>query len=327
MADSSMISVAFNNLENIFDTVDDPHILDDDFTAEGTLQWTKERYENKLYKLSRAISQIGMETIDRPPSIVGVAEVENKKVLADLVSYNGLKELNYSFVHHNSPDERGIDTGLLYRKEDFEPLESATVTVMVYNPEDERDFTRDILYVRGNLFGEMVHIYVNHWPSRRDGDQKTDYKRITAAKTLIKHLKGVKEAYPHGKFIIMGDFNDNPNSESVKDHLIVDGLFNPMTPMLIPTKQGSVTYKGRWNLFDQIIISTNFFATQEEGLKFDRAEILSERFLEDWNERFEGFPFRTYAGRKYIGGYSDHFPVYIVLKNSRSKTSGKKTVI
>src|SRR5690606_28946847 len=162
MADSSMISVAFYNLENLFDTVDDPHILDDDFTAEGTLQWTKERYENKLFKLSRAISEIGYETINRPPSIVGVAEVENKKVLNDLISYNGLKDLEYDFVHHNSPDERGIDTGLLFKKGHFEPLESATVTVMVYNPENERDFTRDILYVRGNLHGEMVHVYVNH---------------------------------------------------------------------------------------------------------------------------------------------------------------------
>src|SRR5690606_40953063 len=111
------------------------------------------------------------------------------------------------------------------------------------------------------------------------GDQKTDYKRITAAKTLIKHLNSVKEAYPQGKFIIMGDFNDNPNSESVKDHLIVDGLFNPMTPMLIPTKQGSVTYKGRWNLFDQIIISTNFFATKEKVCSFTLLKLLTNRFL------------------------------------------------
>lgn len=315
MTNSNYISVAFYNLENLFDTTDDPHILDDDFTIEGPLQWTKERYENKLFKLSKAISKIGYEDINRHPSIVGLAEVENKKVLNDLIDYDGLKELNYDYVHHNSPDERGIDTALLYRKDDFEVLESATITLMVYNLEKQRDFTRDILYVRGNLLGEMVHIYINHWPSRRDGAEGTAYKRITAAKTLVKHLESVKETYPDGKFIIMGDFNDDPTSESINEHLLIDSLYNPMLTMLIPTEQGSATYKGRWNLFDQIMISTNFFATDKSALRFVRAEILSERFLEDWDKRYEGFPFRTYAGRKYLGGYSDHFPVYLILEN------------
>src|SRR5690606_22035241 len=199
-----------------------PHILDDDFTVDGELQWTKERYENKLYKLSKAISQIGYEHTNSHPSIVGVAEVENKKVLNDLISYDGLKELGYDYVHHNSPDERGIDTALLYKKSDFEVLESATITLMVYNPEQERDFTRDILYVRGNLKGEMVHLYVNHWPSRRDGAEATAYKRIEAAKTLLEHLENVKQHYPKAKFIIMGDFNDDPNSESINEHLLID---------------------------------------------------------------------------------------------------------
>lgn len=315
MTDSKNISVAFYNLENLFDTTNDPHILDDDFTAEGFLEWTKERYQNKLFKLSKAISEIGYEDINQHPSIVGVAEVENRKVLTDLINCNGLEELGYDFVHYNSPDERGIDTALLYRKDDFEVLESTTITVMVYNPENERDYTRDILYVRGNLHGEMVHIYVNHWPSRRDGDEGTAYKRITAAQTLSKHLEIVKQTYPNAKFIIMGDFNDNPNSESIKDHLVINGLFNPMVTMLIPEDQGSTTYRGRWNLFDQIIISTNFFARDAKGLSFDRAAILSDRFLQDWDKRYEGFPFRTYAGPKYIGGYSDHFPVYVVLQN------------
>ena len=314
MTDSSNISVAFYNLENLFDTTDDPHSLDDDFTPAGSMEWTTERYENKLFKLSKAISQSGFEDIGQHPSIVGVAEVENRRVLTDLIGYDGLKDLNYDFVHHNSPDERGIDTALLYRKDDFEVLDKSTITIMVYNPENERDYTRDILYVRGNLHGEMVHIYVNHWPSRRQGGEETAYKRITAAQTLIQHLEGVKQHYPDAKFLIMGDFNDNPNSKSIKDYLVVEGLFNPMLPMLIPKESGSVTYRGRWNLFDQIIISTNFFATVDNGLTFDRAEILSERFLEDWDKRYEGFPFRTYAGRKYLGGYSDHFPVYVVLK-------------
>src|SRR5699024_9187237 len=115
--------------------------------------------------------------------------------------------------------------------------------------------------------------------------------------------------------IIMGDFNDDPNSESINEHLLIDSLYNPMLTMLIPTEQGSATYRGRWNLFDQIIVSTNFFAAEKSELRFVRAEILSERFLEDWDERYEGFPFRTYAGRKYLGGYSDHFPVYLILEN------------
>src|SRR5690606_33713762 len=219
MSNSNYISVAFYNIENLFDTTDDPHILDDDFTSDGALQWTEERYENKLFKISKAISKIGYEDVKRPPSIVGLAEVENKKVLKDLINYDGLKENNYDFVHHNSPDERGIDTALLYRKGDFEVLESSSLTLMVYNLEKERDFTRDILYVRGNLHGEMVHIYVNHWPSRRQGGEETAYIRITAAQTLIQHLEGVIQHYPDAKLLIMGDFNDSPNSKSIREYV------------------------------------------------------------------------------------------------------------
>src|SRR5690606_12647118 len=187
MSNSNYISVAFYNIENLFDTTDDPHILDDDFTSDGALQWTEERYENKLFKISKAISKIGYEDVKRPPSIVGLAEVENKKVLNDLINYDGLKENNYDFVHHNSPDERGIDTALLYRKGDFEVLESASLTLMVYNLEKERDFTRDILYVRGNLHDEMVNIYVNNWTSLSACAEGPVYNQLIVATTLVLH--------------------------------------------------------------------------------------------------------------------------------------------
>lgn len=315
MSKSTLITVAFYNLENLFDTIDDPNILDDDFTEKGSLKWTEQRYDNKVFKLSKAISQIGYETTRTLPAIVGLAEVENKKVLNDLVNHDGLKEGGYDYVHYNSPDERGIDTAMLYRKDCFEVLEAAPITVLVYNQEKIRDFTRDILYVRGKLYGEVVHFYVNHWPSRREGAQETDYKRIAAAQTVIKHVEKVKESDPDGTFIIMGDFNDDPASKSINEYLLMDEFYNPMLSMLMPDEVGSSTYKARWNLFDQILISTNLLASNKNALSFIRSEILSERFLEDWDKRYQGFPFRTYAGRKYLGGYSDHFPVYIILHN------------
>ncbi|MCM5662159.1 endonuclease/exonuclease/phosphatase family protein [Galbibacter mesophilus] len=306
-------TVAFYNLENLFDTVNDPNILDDDFTAEGRLMWTRERYENKIHKLGMAISQIGEKDAAHPPAFIGVAEVENKAVLNDLVASADLKKYNYKYVHFNSPDERGIDTALLYCSDLVEVLEAKPITLLVYNQPNIRDFTRDILYVRAEMGGEEIHVFVNHWPSRRQGAGETAHKRIAAAKLIHEHIDEIRLKHASPKFIIMGDFNDDPNSTSIKDYLVKDRLYNPMLTLLNPTERGSLTHKAAWNLFDQIIISTNFFDVSEGKLRFKKADILDERFLEEWDKKYEGFPFRTYVGKKYLGGYSDHFPVYLIF--------------
>ncbi|UOB15927.1 endonuclease [Abyssalbus ytuae] len=307
-------TVAFYNLENLFDTENDPLTLDDDFTPRGFKNWNKKRYEKKLYKLGKAISSVGYHKAHKSPAVVGLAEIENKKVIQDLVNSRHLKEKDFDIIHYESPDERGIDTGFIYQKRHFEVLKSEVEPLLVYDELGVRDYTRDILHVTGVLNNEPVHILVNHWPSRRDGAELTSYKRIEAAKTVHQIIERVKAVEANPSFIIMGDFNDDPFSESIKQHLVTPELYNPMEKLLNPYKRGSLNHKFNWNLFDQIIFSTNFFDIEEDTHAFAHADIFDEKFLAEWKGKYKGNPFRTYAGRKYLGGYSDHFPVYIQLK-------------
>lgn len=307
------ISVAFYNLENLFDTEDDPNTLDDDFTAEGYKNWNGKRYSNKLRKLGRVISQVGLKETEGAPALLGVAEVENKEVLLNLIETKELKDVGYDVVHYDSPDERGIDVGLLYRKEYFEVLESETVSVYLESEFGERDYTRDILHVTGNLQGIKTHVLVNHWPSRRSGVEESEPKRITAAQKNRSIVETIQEQDPEARIIIMGDFNDGPHNESVKNHLVQKDLYNPMV-FLNTRYEGSLNHDFEWYLFDQIILSTNFMRLHENPLTYDMSNIYNEHYLTEFKGRFKGNPFRTYAGKRYLGGYSDHFPVYCVFK-------------
>ena len=306
-------TVGFYNLENLFDTEDHPDLLDDDFTPGGFKGWTPKRYENKLYKLGKTIASIAKADRAGLPVLLGMAELENHVVLEDLLQTEALKNRNLGYVHFDSPDERGIDTALCYHREHFEPESRETIPLLVYETDGRRDYTRDILYVNGHLNGERVHVFVNHWPSRRSGDRETAHKRMTAAKTLQSYIESLRYEDPGANCIVMGDFNDDPHSESLRYLEDQSGLHNPMRPLFHP-EQGSAKYKDRWMLFDQILISHTFLNSQPGTHRFDRADIFGPEFLQEWEEPFKGKPFRTYAGRKYLGGYSDHFPVYIKLK-------------
>lgn len=310
---NSLYTIAFYNLENLFDTVDDLKTLDDDFLPHAERRWNLSRYQKKLYKLSSVIAKIGTAKSTKSPILVSVAEVENKKVLEDLVTTKKMKLHNYGIVHYNSPDERGIDVGLLYQKEYFEVITSNTVTVLVDNEPGVRDFTRDILHVEGLLNEEKIHVLVNHWPSRRDGAEGTAYKRIIAAKKNRELVETIREQDPEAKIVIMGDFNDDPNSESVKEHLVQQDLYNPMEK-LHTRYRGSLSYRSQWNNFDQIILSHSFHKFQQGKHSFNHADIFDRDYVKVFKGRYKGSPFRTYAGPNYQGGYSDHFPVYISLK-------------
>lgn len=306
-------TIAFYNLENLFDTVDDPDTLDDDFTPRGVKKWSNKRYKKKLYKLAKTLSEIGNTETKSPPVLVGVAEVENKTVMEDLLGAEPLRKIDYGFVHYDSPDERGIDCALIYHRSHFQVLHSEPITLIVFEQDGRRDTTRDILYVKGKLNDEEVHVFVNHWPSRRDGDTETSYKRIKAAKTLLDFMADIETQNPEPNFIVMGDFNDGPFSESVKTLVNSEHLYNPMEKLLT-VERGSANYKRAWMLFDQIMVSHNLLNFEKGTHSFAHANIFDERFLTEFKGRYEGTPYRTYAGRKYIGGYSDHFPVYIQLK-------------
>ncbi|MBO0591402.1 endonuclease [Cellulophaga sp. E16_2] len=309
----SMHTVAFYNLENLFDTEDNSDKLDTDYTPNGKLKWTPERYHSKLFKLASTISKIGFDAIGKAPVIIGVVEVENKKVLKDLLAEPVLASNAYDFIHYDSPDERGIDNALIFDKRFFQVIHSEAIPLKVFNLDGQQDMTRDILYVHGKLNEEEVHIFVNHWPSRRDGGDETEYKRIKAAATIINFMKVLEEKYSEPNYIVMGDFNDGPQTASVKKLVGEKNLFNPMEKLLTP-KRGSANYKFKWSLFDQILISHSFLNFEKKTHSFNSSNIFDDHFLTEFKGKFKGSPFRTYVGRRYMGGYSDHFPVYIHLK-------------
>lgn len=310
----SISTIAFYNVENLFDTIDSSFTRDESFTPSGKMRWTERRYHKKLERLGSVISSLGINRAKIPPIIVGLVEVENKKVVNDLANSKYLKKYDYEVVHHDSPDERGIDVAMLYNKVGFEYIDSTTFPVFLTDELGERDYTRDILKVSGYLHGKLTHILINHWSSRREGVEKTEHKRITAAKTLRKIIENIYEKESSPKIIIMGDFNDNPTSPSIKEHLVKDDLFNPMEKLFDTNKSGSIKHKGKWYLFDQIIFSKNFLQAEKEDFSFYYAAIFNKKWLKIFKGKFKGNPFRTYIGRWYKGGFSDHFPVYAFLK-------------
>lgn len=313
--DNSAYTIAFYNLENLFDIKNNPNTLDDDFTPKGKKNWNYKRYKRKIKKLGSVISQLGVEKSEYSPAIIGVVEVENQQVLEDLVQTNTLKDQHYGIVHYDSPDERGIDVALLYKKELFELLSSETFPLYLDAKNGERDYTRDILLVKGKLNGELMHFIVNHWPSRRTGNGETEDKRIKAAQLVTHIVDKVNSENENAKIVVMGDFNDDPTSKSVKSYLVNNTFYNPME-RLINIGNGTLNYKGTWHLFDQIIFSKNFMNVDPESHTFKYGEVFDKRFLKEWKGKFKGNPFRTYAGKWYLGGFSDHFPVYVYVQKN-----------
>lgn len=316
-------TIAFYNVENLFDTEDNPFTFDDDRTPTGKDVWTEEKYKDKLKKLSRVIADIGLENAKLPPAIIGVCEIENLKVLEDLVNEPLLLEQNYGIVHFDSPDRRGIDVGLLYQKSMFTPQNMHSRRLLIYEMDDpsKRVYTRDQLVVTGLFEGEPMHFIVNHWPSRSGGEARSSYKRESAARLNRKIVDSLYHIDPYSKIIIMGDFNDDPTNKSIKKVLgtkafkektEVQELYNPMENML-KLGLGTLAYRDGWNLFDQIIISQPFLNNDYSSYQFFKAGIFNPEYLLTPSGQFKGYPFRSYDYGGYTGGYSDHFPVYIYL--------------
>jgi endonuclease/exonuclease/phosphatase family metal-dependent hydrolase len=306
-------TVAFYNLENLFDPEDHAQTLDEDFTPNGFKKWTPQRYHRKLGKLARTIGEIGKEHCGYSPILVGVAEVENGRVIQDLLQTDPLRDMDYDYVHYESPDERGIDTALIYRTKYFKIFHSEPLPLLLQNEEGQRDTTRDILYIHGTLNEEEVHVFVNHWPSRRAGTEETAHKRIQAAEVVKRKIQELHQVHVNPNVLVMGDFNDDPKSQSIQSLLTGSPLINPMEQLHMPKERGSSNYKRKWSLFDQIMVSHSFLNYNQGTHSFDGAHIFDHVFLMESEGKYKGSPFRTYAGEKYLGGYSDHFPVYVIL--------------
>lgn len=306
-------TIAFYNLENLFDLNNDGQTNDDNFLPISVKKWTYKRYTNKLRKLGFVISNIGLNETNKPPAIIGLAEIENDTVLNDLIGSKHLKECNYNFVHYDSLDERGIDVALLYDTTCFEVINSEAFPIHLVDENGTPDYTRDILLVTGLLEGEEIHVIVNHWSSRREGEKITEPKRMASSNKVIEVITHLQLEDPNAKIVVVGDFNDDPSSNSIK-HLVKESNFYNSMDTLRSFNRGTTNYNRQWNLFDQIIFSINFFQNTPDKLAYDMTNIFDEDFLKLFNGKFKGTPFRTYIGKKYQGGYSDHFPVYAVFE-------------
>lgn len=306
-------TIAFYNIENLFDVYDDESTHDADFLPESHKKWTLKRYKKKLRKLGYAISNIGYKETGKHPAIIGLAEVENASVLKDLLRSKHLKELPYDYIHYDSKDERGIDVALLYDTSLFNVKHSEVFSIELYRDSGKPDYTRDILLVSGELDKDFIHIIVNHWSSRREGEKETEHKRITASNKVNSIITSLKKKDKNAKILVIGDFNDDPSSLSIKQLVTSQELFNPMET-LRSFSRGTTNHRRQWNLFDQILFTTNFFEREAQTLYYVDANIFDEDFLKLYEGKYKGTPYRTYVGEKYKGGYSDHFPVYITLK-------------
>lgn len=313
--------VAFYNLENLFDTVNDSIKNDDDFTPDGKNANTEKVFRKKLNNLADVISIMGIEKNEDGPALLGVAEIENRFVLEELAKEKKLRKRNYKIVHFESPDKRGIDCGLMYNPKYFRVLAARPLLVSLERLGDSYP-TRDVLYVKGRLRGELVHVFVNHWPSRRGGEAATREKRKEAARVCKNLIDSLKKQDPNLKAIVMGDMNDDPINASVAEVLNATGKIKNLTPdkMFNPWMKyfkkgiGTIAWQDAWGLFDQIILSPTWVGKDTKGLKYSGAEVFNKGFLYQKDGRYKGYPKRSFSWGKWNDGYSDHFPTLIYLR-------------
>ncbi len=314
--------IGFYNFENLFDTINDPVLRDDEFTPEGSRLYTSEIYREKLNNLGKVVADIGRAQNPDGLAILGIAEIENRSVLEDFVDLAVFRGRDYKIIHFDSPDKRGIDVALIYQPRYFEPLSYEAIPYRPQRSNGDRVYTRDILYVSGLLHGDLIHVFVNHWPSRSGGEAVSAPLRNGAADLVQQHIDEILDKDPSAKILVMGDFNDDPNSASVRKHIrgvsrpdeiSTNELYNPMIHML-KRGQGTLAWRDSWNIFDQILLSKGWF--DAEGYQYEKAGIYKKLFMTQKKGRYKGYPFRTYGGSVYQGGYSDHFPVYVSLTST-----------
>lgn len=308
--------IMFYNVENLFDTFDDAETQDDEFTPQGAKYWTKSRYISKLRNIARAVDSVGGKDW---PLVVGLAEVENRKVLEDLTGKTLLADANYGIIHRDSPDKRGIDVALLYRRNEMEMLEEHFLPVSF--PENKAILTRDVLYAKMLFRADTLHFFVCHFPSMIGGERQTEWKRKRAASVVRQKVDSLFQENPEVRIFIMGDLNGRADTPAQKvlgtkssdkkgqsDQLYNTGYY------LLKKNYGSYRYKGRWQTIDHIIVSGGLFDRERTCFVDRHMEVYSAPFLLEEDKVYFGYkPFPTYRGPRYIGGASDHLPVYIQI--------------
>ena len=316
--------VMFYHFENLFDTINDPEILDEEFTPDGPKKWNSVKYNKKIGNLERVLFDIA--ALDKNyPAVIGVSEVENRSVLEDVIATPKLAPANYRIVHYDSPDARGVDVAFFYRPDVFELEGSAPIP---FTMEGLPNFkTRDIVTMWGTIEGEPFYFMVAHWPSRLGGKEASAPKRERAAEIMRRAADSVLRLDPATKVVMMGDFNDDATDDSITEVLGAKGdirklepgdYYNPFINVL-KAGYGTLAYQDAWNLFDNIVVSENLVAG--DGLKIRKASpkarfygnIFSRPYMIQQEGQYKGYPLRTFVGNNFQGGYSDHFPVYIYI--------------
>lgn len=303
------INVVFYNVENLFDTINDPNTMDDDFTPEGKKAWNRERYQTKIENLAHVLSVCSnTET----PDLIGLCEVENFDVVQQLVLTGDLKDGQYGVVHQDSPDKRGIDVAFAYRMSVFRYTGHQSISI--HYPEEPETTTRDILHVTGMMNGMNTHVLVNHWSSRRGGQEASEFKRLKAASILKNAVDSVLKVDPSALIIAMGDFNDHPDNKSMTEVMNSDpegaGPLRNLAFDFHAKGEGTYNYKGEWGMLDQFLVSKNIM---DSGRMNASMKIYKDRSILYHDEKKGDIPSKTYGGPNYFGGYSDHLPIVLTI--------------
>ncbi len=313
--------VGFYNLENLFDTVHQSNVKDHDFLPKGDYVWNTKKYRDKLSNLDRVISEIGTDYSQDGVAVLGISEVENRTVIEDLVIQERIKDRNYQIVHEDSPDKRGIDVALLYQEKYFTYEGHKAVKVPLDELEEGARPTRDILHVWGTFDGEEFHYLVNHWPSRSGGEAASAPKRKLAAQVARQIVDSILDEDSNAKIIILGDFNDDPTSPSIKKYVrtksqkrkVKKDEFYGAFEKHYKKGIGTGAWRDSWNLFDQMLLSYGLVDRRQKGYTHYKSVVFNEPYLISKVGNFKGYPYRTFAGSRYQGGYSDHLPVFCVF--------------
>lgn len=326
--------IGFYNLENLFDTYDDPVKNDSEFLPEGKNKWTQAKYEKKLHNMAKVIRSMA-DNNKRWHTILGISEIENRLVIEDLVSQPEIADANYQIVHYDSPDRRGVDVALLYKPDQFTYLDSESIPFDFNSDIDFSDTdtsyfkTRDILMVHGLIAGEHFAFYVAHLPSRIGG--KGGNLRSRGAEIIYNHSREMEAKYPGIKIVAMGDMNDNPTDDSMVKYLHGQERLENVTPTefyspyisMLKAGYGSLCYQGVWSIYDLELVNYNLAHAPDGGLKIQPVtknhgkEYYGVVFKRPWmttqKGQYKGYPFRTFSNGAFVGGYSDHYPTYIVI--------------
>ncbi len=328
--------VGFYNLENLFDIYDDPVKNDGEFLPDGANEWTEVKYWKKVGNMAKVIKEMSKAN-GRYHTLLGVCEIENRLVLEDLVMDEQIADANYQIVHYDGPDRRGVDVALLYKPEQFTYVESESIpytfegsSIDFVMSEEEQDYfkTRDILMVHGFIDGERFAIYVAHLPSRAGDKKGSNQLRDRGGEIMYNHAMMMQEKYPGIKIICMGDMNDNPTDPSMAEYLHGKGNIEDVTStdffspfiQLLKDGYGSLAYRGEWNIYDLLLVNSELANAQEGTLRISPlgrkkyyGHVFKKPFMTNQSGQYKDTPFRTFSSGAFIGGYSDHYPTYIVI--------------